>query len=70
MVVLLPSRAWKQTKVTIGTQAGGFGILGASSQLLGSTGEEKQRPLHPSEFLAETPVIKDRLTREKHTKVC
>ena len=33
------------------------------------TGKEKQFSLFHLEFLAETPVIKDRLTREKQTEV-
>lgn len=32
-------------------------------------GEEKLFFLYPSEFLAETPVIKDRLTRVKQTSL-
>ena len=40
-----------------------------SSPPFDCVGEEKQFSLYPSEFLAETPVIEDRLTREKQTSL-
>lgn len=35
----------------------------------GYVGKEKSLSLHPSKFLAEIPVIKDKLTKEKQTSL-
>lgn len=40
-------------------------VLKKCQPLFTTVGEEKQCSFHPSDFLAENPVIKDRLTREK-----